>query len=62
MIARNGQAYAIRGTALHPWSFAGYASPVPREPDIEADVLTPPSIVAVLVSGYRPAWAEPFNG
>jgi hypothetical protein len=58
MIARGGRAYAVRAGALLPWSFAGYDAPAPLEPDAVADVLTPPSTVAALKSGYRPLWAE----
>ena len=61
MIARDGRAYAVRGTALAPWSFAGYGAPLPLEPDTVADVLTPPSTVAALAAGYRPIWAEAPN-
>ena len=61
MIARDGRAYAVRGTALAPWSFAGYGAPLPLEPDAVADVLTPPSTVAALAAGYRPIWAEAPN-
>jgi hypothetical protein len=61
MIARDGRAYAVRGTALAPWSFAGYGAPLPLEPDAVADVLTPPSTVAALAAGYRPVWAEAPN-
>jgi len=58
MIARDGRAYAVRGGALLPWSFAGYGPPAPLDPDALADVLTPPSTVAALARGYRPLWAE----
>ena len=61
MIARNGRAYALRGATLRPWSFSGYGAGVRRKPDLEVDVLTPPSSAAALAAGYRPAWAEPFN-
>jgi hypothetical protein len=58
MIACDGRAYAVRGGALLPWSFAGYGPPAPIEPGALADVLTPPSTVAALAHGYRPRWAE----
>jgi hypothetical protein len=58
MIARDGGAYALRSRALLPWSFAGYGSPAPLEPDSVIDVLTPPSTVAALKSGYRLLWPE----
>ena len=46
---------AIRGTALLPWSFAGYGAPRPR-PRGKAQVLTPPTTLAALASGYSPTW------
>ena len=58
MIARGGRAYAVRGGALLPWSFAGYGPAAPLEPDAVADVLTSSSTVAALANGYRPLWAE----
>jgi hypothetical protein len=56
MIARQGRAYAVRAGTLWPWSFAGYGAPLPLEPDHLAEVLTPPSTVAVLAAGYGPLW------
>ena len=61
MIARDGRAYAVRSGMLWPWSFAGYGPPLPLEPGVIADVLTPPSTVAALAGGYRPKWAEAPN-
>jgi hypothetical protein len=58
MIARAGKAYAVRSGALLPWSFAGYGAPEPLEREAVVDVLTPPSTVAALKSGYRPLWPE----
>jgi hypothetical protein len=48
-------AYAVRGPHLMRWSFHGYAERITR-PQGAAEVLTPPSIVAVLTAGYRPQW------
>lgn len=56
MVAREGRAYAVREGRLLPWSFAGYGNPAPLEPDAITDVLTPPSTVAALRSGYQPLW------
>ena len=56
MIAIDGEAHAVRGEALLRWSPAGYAAPRPRPRGIAVDVLTPPSILAVLKRGYRPQW------
>ena len=58
MIARGGRAYAVRSGSLSPWSFAGYGSPAPLEPDAIVDVLTPPSTLAALKSGYKPLWVD----
>ncbi len=40
--------------ALLPWSFDGYRAPKRIDPDEGVELLTPPSIVAVLAAGYRP--------
>jgi hypothetical protein len=58
MIARDGKAYAVRSGSLWPWSFAGYGAPGPLAPDLLVDLLTPPSTVAALKSGYKPLWVE----
>jgi hypothetical protein len=50
------EALAIRGTRLLAWTPAGYAGWLPRPSGAIVDVLTPPSIIPVLASGYRPAW------
>lgn len=56
MIALDGHAYAVRGDALLPWTFAGYGAPRKRASIGIVEVLTPPSIVAVLEAGYPPRW------
>jgi hypothetical protein len=56
MIVRDGAALAMRGHRLLRWSPAGYAESHPRPVSGTVDVLTPPSIVAVLAAGYRPQW------
>ena len=48
--------FALRGERLLPWSPAGYRDPQPRPRGILVDVLTPPSILAVLAQGYLPHW------
>jgi hypothetical protein len=58
MIARGDRAYAVRSGSLSPWSFAGYGAPAPLEPDAIVDVLTPPSTLAALQSGYKPLWVD----
>jgi hypothetical protein len=54
MIARDRRPYAVRSGALLPWSFAGYGPPEPLAPEAVVDVLTPPSTVPALKTGYRP--------
>lgn len=56
MIAIGGEAFAVRSNELIPWTPSGYAAAKPRLDDIEVDVLTPPSILAVLARGYAPIW------
>lgn len=48
-------AYAVRGAHLLRWSENGYTEKTAR-PHGMANVLTPPSIVGVLVAGYKPQW------
>lgn len=56
MIAFDGAAFAVRGKNLLRWSPSGYDESRVRPPAGQADVLTPPSIVAVLAKGYAPLW------
>ena len=56
MIALVGEAFALRGARLLRWTPSGYAKALPRLHTIDVNVLTPPSIVAVLAAGYRPLW------
>jgi hypothetical protein len=58
MIVSEGAAYAVRGEALLRWSPERYATPVPRPRNVEAVVLTPPAIVAILGAGYGPRWHD----
>jgi len=58
MIARDGEALALRGAQLLRWTQAGYAAAVPRPRGITVDVLTPPSMLAVLARGYAPLWHQ----
>jgi hypothetical protein len=55
MIAVGGQALAVRGGKALPWSYGGYG-PVSSLPSGPVDVLTPPSVVAVLSEGFAPIW------
>lgn len=55
MVAVRGQAFAVRGGSALFWSFGGYRPASPLTPGA-VDVLTPPSIVAVLSEGFAPVW------
>jgi hypothetical protein len=61
MIALVDEAYAVRGRHLLQWTPAGYKESIPRRRGVEADVLTPPSILAVLKRGYTPLWHPSAN-
>jgi hypothetical protein len=61
MIALGGDAFAVQGNRLLRWTPTGYAVARPRPRAIEVDVLTPPSIVAMLSRGYQPLW-HPSSG
>jgi hypothetical protein len=56
MIAMDGKAYAVAADGLRPWSFDGFGPVERSRPDGIVCVLTPPAIVAVLRSGYKPVW------
>jgi hypothetical protein len=55
-IAHEGAAFAVRGDALLRWTPEGYRARVPRPRGGMVDVLTPPTILAVLAAGYQPHW------
>jgi hypothetical protein len=54
MVRYHGGPALCCGGALLPWSFDGYGAPVSTSPRTRVELLTPPSIVAVLAAGYRP--------
>jgi len=56
MIAIGDEAFAVRGKKLLRWTPRGYAAAIPSPRKIAIEVLTPPSIVAVLKAGYVPLW------
>ena len=56
MITLGGNAFAVRGKHLLRWTPIGYGEAPPRPLGTHVDVLTPPSILAVLERGYRPLW------
>jgi hypothetical protein len=56
MIARDSEAFAVRGNQLLHWTARGYDAAQPRPRGQQADVLTPPSILKVLEARYQPRW------
>jgi hypothetical protein len=56
MILWEGEPFAVRGDRLLLWTPSGYGRAGPRPRGSDADVITPPSILAVLVRGYVPQW------
>lgn len=56
MIVRDGEPFALRGNRMLHWTPQGYDAAEPRPRGGETEVLTPPSIVAVLQGGYAPLW------
>lgn len=55
-IALEESAFAVRGDRLLRWTPQGYETGRSRLHGVLVDVLTPPSIVAVLSGGYEPHW------
>jgi hypothetical protein len=55
VISRDGAAFALRGAHLLRWHENGYAEKIARPRGV-VEVLTPPSIVAILHAGYAPQW------
>ncbi len=55
-VVLDGKAYALRGNTLLHWTPRGYDARKRRQRGIDVEVLTPPSIVAVLADGYAPRW------
>ena len=49
----DGAPHLVLGDALRPWTLAGYGAAV-RRPRGELPVVTPPSLVALLASGWEP--------
>jgi len=56
MIKLHDHAWAVRGNVLLGWTPSGYRQQQWRPRKLNVTVLTPPSILAVLTSGYRPQW------
>lgn len=62
MIAFGDEAFAVYGKRLLRWTPSGYAKARARPRAGSVDVLTPPSILAVLSHGYRPQWHPSSTG
>jgi hypothetical protein len=58
MIARDGEAYALRGSRMLRWTPGGYRDGQKRPRGMDVDVLTPPSILRALERGYAPTWHQ----
>ncbi len=56
MIALDGEAFALRAGQMLRWSPHGYGTRRAKPRGATVDLLTPPSIVAVLRRGYAPQW------
>jgi hypothetical protein len=56
VIAMDGEALVVCGRQLLRWTPSGYSGAQPRPYGVDVDVLTPPSIVAVLKAGFAPLW------
>jgi hypothetical protein len=54
MVRQQDTVALFTGGKLLPWSFAGYGAPTSVAAGTTVELLTPPSIVAVLAAGYRP--------
>lgn len=53
---KGDEAFAVRGQKLLRWTPSGYREAVARPRGINAEVLTPPSIVKALAAGFQPRW------
>ncbi len=49
-----GEPHLVRGARLLRWTPSGYVSPRPRPAKARAVVITPPSLLGVLQSGWKP--------
>jgi len=56
MVEHDGAAFARRGGKFLRWSFAGYTQAVHFNPAMRVKLLTPPTITAILASGFQPRW------
>jgi hypothetical protein len=56
MFESDGAFFAKKGSRLLRWSFGGYVDALPLNPAMRLNVLTPPSIIAILARGFKPRW------
>ena len=56
MVAEGGDAFALRGGRLLPWSSSGYGRAEEADPARTVTVLTPAATLAALRRGYAPLW------
>jgi hypothetical protein len=56
MFESDGAFFAKRGPRLLRWSFGGYMEAVAVNPAMRLNVLTAPSIIAILARGFQPRW------
>lgn len=55
LLEAQDQPFLVHDRLLLAWTPQGYPAAIPRPADRAVTVLTPPSIVAILARGYRPA-------
>jgi len=56
MFESDGAFLAKRENRLLRWSFGGYVEAISLNPGMRLNVLTPPSIIAILARGFQPRW------
>ena len=56
MVRVDGQMAALHQGQLLRWSPSGYEARIPFNLNIDVEVLTPRTIVAILHNGYKPLW------
>jgi hypothetical protein len=61
MVLRGDAPWLVLADRLLPWSFTGYGAPVARPSSGDANLLTPPSIVAAIRAGYRVGGLPPLT-
>jgi hypothetical protein len=53
-VLRDGAPWLVLGADLLRWTVAGYIARIPRPTEQPAVLITPPSLVAILRSGWQP--------